>query len=356
MRLFAFAFALAFSLVVPHVAAGQASSAPRPRIDVQRLGPQAGEVVPDFRLHDAAGKVWTRDALMGPNGLMLVFSRSMDWCPYCKTQVLELQDQLKDLQAKGLGLAIITYDSPAILADFASRRGITFPLLSDAGSNTIKSYGIFNTTVAEGTSSYGIPFPGTFLIDRSGRVTSRFFEEAYQERNTVSTIMLALGTASAPTAAKRITTDHLEVTTYLSDEIVAPGSLFSLVLDVQPKPGMHVYAPGASNYRVIDFKMAPQPVLLVRPLQYPASEIYHFVPLNERVPVFQKSFRLVQTMAISTAQDTRAAVRALETLTISGTLEYQACDDRICYTPQSIPVSYDVQVRQLDSERANVVR
>jgi hypothetical protein len=47
-------------------------------------------------------------------------------------------------------------------------------------------------------SNYGIPFPGTFLIDRAGEVTSRFFEEAYQERNTISTIMIALGNAKTP--------------------------------------------------------------------------------------------------------------------------------------------------------------
>ena len=76
------------------------------------------------------------------------------------------------------------------------------------GSQTIKAYGILNTTVAPDTSNYGIPFPGTFLLDRSGKVTSRFFEEAYQERNTVSTIMIATGNAVTPTTAqRRIRTD-----------------------------------------------------------------------------------------------------------------------------------------------------
>jgi peroxiredoxin len=213
----------------------RAQQAPQ-KIDVSRLGPQAGQAVPDFRLQDAQGKVWTRDSIMGPKGAMLVFSRSVDWCPYCKTQVIELQSRLGELKAQGLGLAVITYDSPAILADFSRRRGITFPLLSDPGSQTIKAYGILNTTVAAGTSNYGIPFPGTFLIDRAGKVTSRFFEEAYQERNTISTIMIALGNAKTPAAAKRIETDHLEITSYVSDEVVAPGSLFSVVFDVKPTP------------------------------------------------------------------------------------------------------------------------
>ena len=50
-----------------------------PEIDVARLGPQTGEQVVDFRLEDQRGQVWTRDSIMGPNGAMLVFSRSVDW-------------------------------------------------------------------------------------------------------------------------------------------------------------------------------------------------------------------------------------------------------------------------------------
>lgn len=322
------------------------------KIDVGRLGPQRGELVPDFRLQDADGKVWTRESIMGPKGAMVVFSRSLDWCPYCKTQVIELQSRVGQIKAQGLGLAVITYDSPAVMADFARRRGITFPLLSDPGSETIKAYGILNTTVAAGTSNYGIPFPGTFLLDRRGKVTSRFFEEAYQERNTVSTILIALGSTTTPTTATRVETDHLDMTIHMSDEVIAPGSLFSLVFDVKPRAGIHVYAPGAKDYRIIGFKLDANPLVTVRPLQYPASEIYHFKPLNERVPVFQKPFRLVQRMAVSGSQEARAALKGIDQVTIAGTLEYQACDDRLCFTPRSVPVSHVVKLRQLDTERA----
>ena len=323
-------------------------------IDVSRLGPQVGQQIPDFRLQDAQGKTWTRDSIMGPNGAMLVFSRSVDWCPYCKTQMIELQGRLRELKEKGLGLAVITYDSPAVMADFSGRRGITFPLLSDSGSQTIKAYGILNTTVAEGTNNYGIPFPGTFLIDRTGKVTSRFFEEAYQERNTVSTILIRLGNSGTPATAKRIGSDHVDITTYLSDEVVAPGSLFSVVFDVKPGAGIHVYAPGATDYKIIGFSMDANPMLVSRPMQYPASEIYDFKPLNERVPVFRKPFRLTQGISVSTSPEHRAALAGMETIAIAGTLTYQACDDRVCFTPRSVPVSYSVKLRQLDTQRATV--
>lgn len=341
------------SVVLVVLAAATAFGQPAPaRIDVTRLGPQVGDTIADFRLPDQGGTMRTRDALMGPSGLMLVFSRSADWCPYCKTQLVELQSRLPELQKKGLGLAAMTYDSPAILADFSRRRGITFPLLSDSGSATIKAFGILNTTVDPASTNYGIPFPGTLIVNRAGVVTARFFEEAYQERNTVSSILLKLGDPEHAVDAQRLTTDHVEITTYVSDQVVAPGSLFSIVADITPRPGMHVYAPGKHDYKVVALRLNAQPFLIMRPVQYPASEIYLFKPLNERVEVFQRPFRLTQDVAFDASPDARKALASVESVSITGALEYQACDDRTCYLSKSVPVTYSVKVRQLDTERA----
>jgi len=49
------------------------------RIDVSALGPQVGEVIPEFSLPDQNGEIWTRESILGPNGAMLVFVRSADW-------------------------------------------------------------------------------------------------------------------------------------------------------------------------------------------------------------------------------------------------------------------------------------
>jgi hypothetical protein len=47
--------------------------------DGYRTGPEVGEEVPDFHLADQNGKDRSLNELMGPNGLLLVFSRSADW-------------------------------------------------------------------------------------------------------------------------------------------------------------------------------------------------------------------------------------------------------------------------------------
>ncbi|MET0167312.1 MAG: peroxiredoxin family protein, partial [Vicinamibacterales bacterium] len=222
----AFVFVVALLSLVAQPMAQQA--VPQPTLpDVQKLGPQVGTRVPDFTLLDQKGQSRTLASLMGPKGLMLVFSRSADWCPYCKTQLAELQTRTADLAKSGIGLAAVSYDAVPILADFSRRRGITFPLLSDPGSATIKRYGILNTTVPEtNQQSYGIPFPGTFMLNTQGLVTSRFFEQAYQERRTVGSIMARLGSKVA-VQATTVSSAQLELTSFASDTTVAVGAHLS---------------------------------------------------------------------------------------------------------------------------------
>jgi hypothetical protein len=238
-----------------------------------------------------------------------------------------------------------------VLADFSRRRGITFPLLSDQGSLTIKAYGLLNTTVAPTNQlQYGIPFPGMFFLDRNAVVTSRVFETAYQERDTISSVMIRLG-KKLETAATKVSAPHLELITFTTDPVVAPGTHFSLVLDVTPARRVHVYAPGVTGYKAIALTIVPQPGLVARLAQFPRPTDYFFKPLNEHVNVFDKPFRIIQDAMIDASRESEALLKDRTSLTIEATLDYQACDDKVCFNPQSVPVSWTLGLKPLDRER-----
>lgn len=292
---------------------------------------------------------------------------------------MELQDRLQDLENSGISIAAISYDSKEVLADFANRRGITFPLLSDDDSSVIRAFGIYNTVAEEGVGPnrddpeivadyakyvsalgtapvvVGTPYPGTFMLDATGRVGARFFEEFYAERNTTSNVMLKLGIGLSPIAAVQGETAQLKFTAYASNPVVTVGTKFSLAVDVEPGQNMHVYAPGAESmgYRVIGLRLAPTEHVRFEPVEFPDSEIYHFEPLDEYVPVYQQPFTILQEAVVDASQEARAALIELDALTISGFLDYQACDDAICYNPVSIPLSFTLDLELLDRQRAN---
>ncbi len=273
---------------------------------------------------------------------------------------MELQSRHADLQARGVGLAVITYDPTATLSEFADTRGISFPLLSDAGSATIREYGLLNEDMNPDRAPeerrammqrlYGIPYPGTFMLDPAGRVTARFFEAAYQERSTVSSIAVRLGDAAAgpAQAATRVETDHIEAFAWATDEVVAPGNRLSLVVDVTPKRDMHVYAPGDHAYRVIRLRTTAPDFLRRHEVSYPPAGMYHFEPLDETVPVYEDRFRLVQDVTIPMRQDiAELASDPGATVRVEAVLEYQACDHEVCYLPQAVPLSWDLSWRGL---------
>jgi len=146
-------------------------------------------------------------------------------------------------------------------------------------------------------------------------------------------------------AASHMTTSHLTIDASASENEVKPGNRVSLLLDIVPRRRMHVYAPGATGYQVIKLAMSPAAGVTYQPVKYPPSEIYEFVPLYERVPVYQKPFQLVQPVVLDDSPDGAARLRRANRLIISGSLSYQACDDRLCFAPASVPVSWTFTVR-----------
>ena len=146
-------------------------------------------------------------------------------------------------------------------------------------------------------------------------------------------------------APVRNDTMHLTVHTSISDTVVTPGQKLSLAFDVTPKRSMHVYAPGKHDYQVITVKVDPQPWLKLEPTNYPPSEIYHFKELDEKVETYGKRFTLVQELTVLNTAAAKKALAAGSPIKLSGRLEYQACDDKVCYAPTRIPVSFALTVK-----------
>ena len=147
-------------------------------------------------------------------------------------------------------------------------------------------------------------------------------------------------------AGSTIDTPHLTATLSPRAISVAPGERTSLAIEIAPKSGMHVYAPQQKTYIPVSLTLTASASFRAHPPTFPRPEKYFFVPLQETQLVYSRPFKIGQDITLAPAAALREqAVNAATTLTITGTLRYQACDDAICYLPKNLPVSWTIRLK-----------
>lgn len=268
---------------------------------------------------------------------------------------MQLQRSLPDIQKAGLGLLAVSYDSTATLRAFAEKHAITFPMLSDQGSKTITAWGILNREATGRTA--GIPYPGTYVLDAKGVIVSRNFEDAYQERDSAASIIAALRQSSSSASRGRpdaqlgagteLIGRYLKLRLGATDTVAAPGHRISLTLDVTPGPKIHVYAPGQNGYIPITLKMNESPDFKALAPAFPRATPF-VDPVGERVQVFDTPFRVTQNVTLTLTPSMRQRATARESLVVAGAFEYQACDDKVCYRPETIPVQWTLSLTPIE--------
>jgi thioredoxin:protein disulfide reductase len=150
-------------------------------------------------------------------------------------------------------------------------------------------------------------------------------------------ILFLLTCLAAAAFAQTTETKHLSVTGSASAEHVHPGQRISLTLDIELKPEMHVYAPSVEGYIPIAWSMAQSDAIIAGPVVTPPAKMLHLPAIDETLPVYGGRFKLVRDITI--------ANKAKGDVTVAGTLRYQACDDRMCYLPKSVPVTWTLHVQ-----------
>ena len=130
---------------------------------------------------------------------------------------------------------------------------------------------------------------------------------------------------------------HLTLAATTSAAAAAPGARLTLYLDVKPNPGIHVYAPGAKDYQPIAIKLDKRTGVVAGRVVYPKSQALEFE--GQRIPVYDAAFRLTQEITLARSLAPGAVV------TLTGTVTYQACDDRVCFFPETVPVAWTIAAR-----------
>jgi hypothetical protein len=122
-------------------------------------------------------------------------------------------------------------------------------------------------------------------------------------------------------------------------------------------PRVHVYAPGVEHYKPIELEIDPPSAgFKVAPAAYPPPKVMRLPVIDETVPVYEGRLRIARDVVVSSDPHFVREVVGRPggpgaAVTLAGRLKYQACDDRRCYRPDVVPLSWTLQVRQVDPVR-----
>jgi peroxiredoxin Q/BCP len=130
-----------------------------------RLSP--GDPAPAFTLSDVEGNSVSLSDFAGRKVVVYFYPAAMT--PGCTTQACDFRDNLASLASAGYAVVGISPDKPEKLAKFRDRDALTFPLLSDAGRETLDAYGAFGEKTLYGKKMMGV-IRSTFVVDKKGKL------------------------------------------------------------------------------------------------------------------------------------------------------------------------------------------
>ena len=257
---------------------------------------------------------------------------------------MELQSHIDEFEAAGVRLFAISYDPVGDLASFASEHGITYSLLYDEDSRVIRQYGILNTLVRPDERVYGIPFPGTYIVDEGGMIVEKLFHREYQVREAASAVLREAFDAPADLSdypGDQCSEPNVRVSARLGAPDLKFRQLVPLYIRLQLAAGLHVQAnPTLEGYFATEVTVtAPDEVRVGEP-RYPQAEPFRIEGLDEQFDVYSGDV-VVTVDLISTA-------REVESVPLDIAVTYQACDDHACFIPQTVKLHLDVPLGTLN--------
>lgn len=158
-------------------------------------------------------------------------------------------------------------------------------------------------------------------------------------RASAACVLVLVASIAVGGEGPSIDTRHLTATLSVGQPVVGPGGRVSLLVDITPKPKMHVYSPQQKDYIPVSITLEANPAFRAERAVFPKPEKFFFEPLKETQLVYSKPFRIVQNIVLKPQPSN------VEEIKVIGTLRYQACDDAICYLPKDVPVSWTVRLK-----------
>jgi peroxiredoxin len=170
-----------------------------------------GAQAPTFALPDHNGKLIASTDLLTRARLILTFIRGR-WDPFCCGQLEAMNLYVPQFERAGATVAFISPQTVRHSFFMHDQHKPRFPLLSDAGNQVARQFGLvyrvpntpptdqqeiyrrvfINLPNTNGDSSWELPIPATYVLDRDGTILYASANADYTERPEPEEILAAL--------------------------------------------------------------------------------------------------------------------------------------------------------------------
>jgi peroxiredoxin len=127
-----------------------------------------GKTAPDFTLLDTARKPVQLSSLRGSKVVVAFFPAA--FTGVCEKEMCAFRDSLAELEGLNAKVVAISVDAPFSNGAFATKNGLTFPILSDYRRETVDAYGVRLDNFA-GMEGYAAAKRSVFVVNEQGTVT-----------------------------------------------------------------------------------------------------------------------------------------------------------------------------------------
>ena len=237
---------------------------------------------------------------------------------------------------------------PAIAA-FAEAHDVSFRLLSDIDSAVIRDFRILNTQVEPGdVPIYGVPFPGSYVVDEDGVVVEKFFHDSYKKRDSPENLIdAALGRIALqpyePTRSAGNRDVRVSATLHGGGGVLKQGSMRRVVVRFELGQGLHIYGepvPEGMIPATVEVR-GPEGIVVGEPI-LPPTDTLHLSGLDVELQVWSGTVDI--SVPIYPVAPRHSVLRANTTPAIThlGTVRYQASDDPTCLLPRTEKLPLEV--------------
>lgn len=149
-----------------------------------------GEKIPNIKLQDVSGKEIETNTLLAKKTVLIVYRGG--WCPYCNSQLADMQEIEKEILALGYQIVAISPDAPSFLKETEEKGKLGYSLVSDSNGDFSKAVGIAFASpekyskmlgkYSDGKNTNWLPVPTVYVVNDKQEIEFLYINPDYAKR------------------------------------------------------------------------------------------------------------------------------------------------------------------------------